>query len=455
MNKMTIRSNLEQKLNDFDLQTRKDALQALIKMASDGDIVVPEKKNLLNMHCHTFFSFNAYGYSPTSLAWLAKMKGFELIGMVDFDVLDGVDEFLEACKVTRVRGTAGIETRIYIPEFSDVEINSPGEPGVSYHMGIGFSQSTPPFISKNILNSLRDRAINRNKMIVSRVNDYLNTVSLDYKTDVETLSPAATPTERHIVQAYIDKVNHDCAIPYEFWSENLMIPLDMAETLSGDPASLQNMVRSKLIKRDGPGYVTPEPAMFPSVDEFHELIVSCGALPCLAWLDGTSPGEERIDELLEHLINKGVVTVNIIPDRNWNYDDKEIKNKKVAKLYEFVNLARDLSLPINVGTEMNSFGQKVVDDFESDALKPLWKDFLEGAFFVFGHTAMQKYFKMGYQSDWATQNMSTRLEKNRFYKEIGYLFPSTYEIEPIIEKININMEPNEVVLTFNNLVKKG
>ncbi len=25
-----------------------------------------------NMHCHTFFSFNAYGHSPTSLAWLGR-----------------------------------------------------------------------------------------------------------------------------------------------------------------------------------------------------------------------------------------------------------------------------------------------------------------------------------------------------------------------------------------------
>jgi len=40
-----------------------------------------------------------------------------------------VDEFLSACEIAGVRGSAGMETRVFIPEFADREINSPGEPG--------------------------------------------------------------------------------------------------------------------------------------------------------------------------------------------------------------------------------------------------------------------------------------------------------------------------------------
>ena len=61
------------------------------------------------------------------------------MGIVDFDVLDAVEEFLDACEAAGVRGSAGIESRVFIPEFADREINSPGEPGVYYHMGIGFT----------------------------------------------------------------------------------------------------------------------------------------------------------------------------------------------------------------------------------------------------------------------------------------------------------------------------
>ena len=35
------------------------------------------------------------------------------------------------------------------------------------------------------------------------------------------------------------------------------------------------------------------------------LIAACGAIPCAAWLDGTLPGEQAIEELLELLIGKG------------------------------------------------------------------------------------------------------------------------------------------------------
>ena len=74
---------------------------------------------------------------------------------MDFDVLDAVDEFLNTCERLAVRGSAGIETRVYIPEFSTRETNSPGEPGVYYHMGIGFTSSQVPADVAPILADMR------------------------------------------------------------------------------------------------------------------------------------------------------------------------------------------------------------------------------------------------------------------------------------------------------------
>jgi len=34
------------------------------------------------------------------------------------------------------------------------------------------------------------------------------------------------------------------------------------------------------------------------VDEFHEIILAGDAIPCMAWLDGTSAGEKSIEKLL-------------------------------------------------------------------------------------------------------------------------------------------------------------
>ena len=103
------------------------------------------------------------------------------MGIVDFDVLDAVDEFLDACDLVGVRGSAGIETRVFVPEFATREINSPGEPGIDYHMGIGFTSSTVPPEAAGILADMRERARQRNLDIIQRVNAYLDPVTIDYE----------------------------------------------------------------------------------------------------------------------------------------------------------------------------------------------------------------------------------------------------------------------------------
>ena len=114
-------------LNDFAPAARAEALAELVSLARQGAVALEPEIEVANMHCHTFFSFNAFGHSPTSPAWLGRRSGFRAMGIVDFDVLDGVDEFLKACDLVALRGSAGIETRVFIPEYADQEINSPGE----------------------------------------------------------------------------------------------------------------------------------------------------------------------------------------------------------------------------------------------------------------------------------------------------------------------------------------
>jgi hypothetical protein len=173
------------------------------------------------------------------------------------------------------------------------------------------------------------------------------------------------------------------------------------------------------MKKGGVGYTQPGPETFPTVEEFHQLILACGALPCATWLDGTSSGEQAMAELLELLIAKGVVALNIIPDRNWNIADPATRQLKLQKLYEVVALAQRLDLPLNIGTEMNSYGQKLVDDFDAPELAPVRQAFLDGAYFIYGHTVAQRAWGRGYQSEWAKANLPTRRERNAFYAELG------------------------------------
>jgi hypothetical protein len=406
------------------------------------------------MHCHTFFSFNAYGHSPTSLAWLAKRRGFGLMGIVDFDVLDGVDEFLDACELVGVRGSAGMETRVFLPEFATREINSPGEPGVCYHMGIGFTSSRVPQFtdpadpcsaSASILDDLRQRAARRNQGVVDRVNAYLSPVTIDYERDVLPLTPAGNATERHMVVAYMRAAERVVPNPVEFWADKLNVEPVQVATLMEDTPKFPNLIRARLMKRGGVGYVQPDPDAFPTVEEFHQLVVACGALPCAAWLDGTSAGEQAIEELLDLLIGKGVVALNIIPDRNWNIADPETRRRKVQNLYEVVQLAQELALPLNVGTEMNGFGQKLVDDFDAPELAPVRERFMDGAHFIYGHTVLQRASGLGYQSAWAQDHLPSRRERNDFYTRMGYLVPPGKDGLARLKQLDPTMSPADVL----------
>jgi hypothetical protein len=434
-------ADLETQLNDFSVAKRTEALDSLV--ASETQL--PAEQEVVNLHCHTFFSFNAYGYSPMGLAWLAKQKGFKALGIVDFDVLDAVDEFLDTCERIGVRGSAGMETRAYVPEFSTREINSPGEPGVYYYMGIGFTSSQTPAEVAPILADMRARAVQRNRVMVERINAHLSPVTVDYDKDVLPLTPAGNATERHMLAAYVQAAAKRFADPIPFWAEKLGLSEEQVRAQIGDAPKFQNTIRSKLMKRGGVGYAQPGPDTFPSVDEVNRLIVACGALPCAAWLDGTTAGEEAIEELLELLIAKGAVALNIVPDRNWNIPDPETRKLKVKKLYEVVELAQKLDLPLNIGTEMNAFGQRLVDDFDAPEMQPLRKPFLDGAYFIYGHTLMQRALKLGYQSEWAKSHLPTRRERNVFYTEIGKLVPPGKDGVEKLKQLTQAMSPVEIL----------
>jgi hypothetical protein len=435
-------AELQQDLNSFDAGTRRKALESLLQAE-------PAKRaawqDVANMHCHTFFSFNAYGYSPTGLAWLAREQGWPLMGLIDFDVLDGVDEFLAACDATGVRGSCGIETRVYFPEFATRETTSPGEPGITYHIGLGFTSSTPPAEAAPMLADLRQRSRNRNLQVLGRVNAHLAPIAVDYERDVLPLTPAGNATERHMVEAYIRAVESGAPDVPGFWADRLGMSRGEVEKMMATPASYRNTVRMKLMKKGGVGYQQPDSGSFPALDDVIEFTHQCGALTCLGWVDGLSEGEQALDELTETFLKKGAAIANIVPDRNWNIADPGQRALKVQKLYEFVDKMKSVDLPLNVGTEMNSPGNKRMDDFDAPELAPVRAAFMDGAYFIYGHTIMQRVLGMGYRSDWSRQAMSTRRERNDFYTAAGKAVPPGAAAQNALAGITPQMDAADVL----------
>lgn len=410
----------ETELNSMDCKVRKNALSEIIDLLHTGKLHCGEPVEAHNLHCHTFFSYNGYGFSPSYIAWLGCRSGWFATGIVDFDVLDGVDEFLSAAKKLNSRGVCGIETRAFIKELADKEINSPGEPGVAYHMGVGFTSGKAFGQAADFLANLRSQAAGRTRKIVELVNAYLAPVMLDFNKDAVTLTPNGNVTERHACLAFrvkAEAVFPDAAARAGFWAEKLGMEQAEAAKVIDNPVKLEGLIRSKTMKKGGAGYVAPDPTSFPPLAEMNAFVKACGALPTIAWLDGGSAGEQDVDALLDLHIANGAAMLNIIPDRNWNFADPEVKKKKVFELNRIIAAAVKRGLPVIAGTEMNAPGLKLVDDFESEALAPHLNTFVEGAAILFAHTLLQPEGK-GYLSAWSERFKDTAT-KNCFYADFG------------------------------------
>jgi len=407
---------LEDQLDNFDPARRREALQQLHRLAQAGKIELPPPGPRVNLHCHTFFSFNSYGYSPSKFAWLARKAGLAAAGIVDFDVLDGLEEFHAAGRLLGLKACAGLETRVYVPEFSDKEITSPGEPGITYHMGVGFPSADLTGDTAAFLSNLKRTAQTRNIALMHRVNRHLHPVELDYAADVLPLTPAGNATERHLCAAYARKAR--LLLPNEtdlaaFWSDKLSVDVDTQNL--ADNVWLLNTIRARTMKRGGVGYVQPDGGAFPLMHKTNEFILAAGAIPTLTWLDGTSEGEQDIEKLLDIATDTGVAAINTIPDRNFT---PGVRTEKLENLYSIIALADELHLPVVIGTEMNSFGQKFVDDFDSAELAPLAPVFLKGAHIVYAHSVLQRLCGLGYTSRWSKDNFS-KPSRNEFFETVG------------------------------------
>ena len=414
---------LEQQLDSFNAVERRDALAMLWALVQGGTVTLPKHGSTVNLHSHTFYSYNAYGYSPSKFAWLARKAGLAVAGIVDFDVLDGLDEFTAAGRMIGLKTCVSLESRVYVPEFATRVINSPGEPGISYHMGVGFPQA----VKNPFLDDIRERAARRNRDLVRRVNVFTAPAGLDYDRDVLPLTPNGNVTERHLCEVYAKQGDKN------FWRQILGDCPD-------DPVELQALIRLRIMKKGGVGYVQPDKGSFPLMADMNRFVVEAGAIPTFTWLDGMSEGEQAIEELFDVAMAAGAAALNIIPDRNYT---PSVEDQRLRNLRDVIALAEKRHLPMVVGTEMSAPGNKFVDDFASDELGPFWPQFLNGAFILYGHTVLQRHFRMGYLSRWAKNNFREVKAKNEFFTLLGARLDPSQEVN--LHRISERHTPSQVL----------
>lgn len=443
--------HLLEQLDVFDLSKRREALAVLARAAA-----LPQPIERVNMHLHSFFSYNTRGFSPSHLAWAARRQGLYAAGLCDFDVLDGLEEFLEAGLVLGLRATVNLETRAFMREYASEDINSPGEPGVTYIMGAGFTR-LPRAASREALQleCYRRQAAERNRALVQRINARLPEIAIDYEADVLPLSPGASPTERHIVRAYRLKaveVFKPSSAGFEFWARLMKAKASDVESWAGNVPVIEDKIRAVLVKGGGIGYERPTEKTFPPADDFIAWVLACEAMPMVTWLDGTTGVEVNAVPMLECLRAKGACALNIIPDRNHRVSDPAARAVKLRKLAEIVAAAESLQFPVNIGTEMNKDGQPFVDDTGCEALRPYHAAFLRGARIMVGQTLLARYAGFSYVGAAARSEFGTdSRRKNELFEAVGKLPPLT---TAIADKL-ISMGPEKALAFLRDAARRG
>ena len=437
-------------LSSFNPTERKSASQQLAQTT-----VFPAENQWVNMHLHTFFSYNGEGWSPSRIAYEMKKLGLYSAAICDFDVLEGMEEFLEAADLFRLRSAVAMESRVFFKEYANCDINSPGENGVFYFMGMGFvSRPQPGTSAEKTLNAMLTSSHARNRAVIQRINAKLTDFQLDYDRDVLPLTPKGNATERHIIAAYNALAVKACGSvekAAQAWAK--LFGCDVAETVAKaqNTNAFNEFLRGKLIKRGGIGYEKPTEASFPTLETVTKFILDCRAIPMTAWLDGDSEGEKNPAEQLECLVSKGVQAVNIIPDRNWNFKDEAVKARKTAALAAYVKAAQTLDMPINVGTEGNKPGQRLVDGFDSPELAPYLSIFNHDAAVFVGHTRLLRFADLSLTDAKNEAIFKSKKERNAFFAAVGALpCPTEKQMDELKE-----IGPEKAFSTISYAAAKG
>ncbi len=293
---------IEKELDERKLDTRLDALEKLKKKSDQGEVKILPRSDKMNLHCHTLYSYNAYGYSPSHIAWIGFKNGFNMMGIIDFDVIDGMEEFFRAGEILGLKTVVGIETRVFIPEYSDVMINSPNEPGISYFCGMGiYKKPESGSLAEKVLDKIRNISRQRNISVLDKLNPFLSPVSIDFEDDVVPLTLSGNVTERHSIKAYYErskKIFDDKDKRKRFWSEKLKVPIETVSELFNDEYELFELMRTKLMKHGSIGYIFPDQDNFPNIDEVIKMMDDIDILASYPFLNGTSHADGDVGQLL-------------------------------------------------------------------------------------------------------------------------------------------------------------
>ena len=415
------KSNFTQGLIDKDLSVRLESLSLGVN-ESPREI----KNGGINLHIHTNESFSVFR-SVTEAVWHAYSGSIEYFGINDHYTTAGYDEFGKACDIAGIKAGFGMEIKTMDEEAyrKGIRVNDPENPGRVYLIAKGITRPLKKESKASVtLNSMQAAIRERNTKIADNLKRYAAEkgyqIEFGYE-DAKALTPHGNASERHVIQAYCEKIDllkDNDAERKEIYED--IVGSEITDEDFQDVSELQSLVRSSLIRSGKPCFVAEDRAAFSSVEEVIDIFREFGAVPTYSVMaEPITPEEKDIEALLKKVKGRGLFAFDFLEFRT---------GEKRAK--EVIDIATNYGFPVFIGTEHNM--KKMLPMIGEIGKNPQFYDYLrKSADFVIGHQILSELCDFGYIDPEGKPRMSDLKEGFGFFAGVGKMELSKEQIEEL------------------------
>jgi hypothetical protein len=307
-----------------------------------------------NNHVHSPYSFSAFN-SIEEMINMAKKEKIEVLGINDFFVTSGYDEFCQKATEKYIFPVFNIEFIGLLTEEqkNGIRVNDPNNPGRTYFSGKALRFPTRiPARYRLILEGLKIESQKQIVEMLDKLNAWLETIKSPFDIPYEEIEDKLARElirERHIAKALRIKVNEYFTKKEEKvdFLKKLFDGKDPESNLN-DHADFEGELRSVLLKSGGVAFVPEDPDTYLPLETLRTIIVQAGGIPTYPVLLDDKNGnvtdfEKDKNKLRERLESLGVYSVEFIPNRN-----------TAKKLKEYSEYFSKHGFIVTYGTEHNS-----------------------------------------------------------------------------------------------------
>ncbi|MCD4770467.1 MAG: PHP domain-containing protein [Bacteroidales bacterium] len=315
----------------------------------------------VNSHIHTPYSFSSFD-SIDSIIKQTKKEGLAVVGINDFNSVDGYDEWAAKCLSNNLFPLFNIEIiGLNREEMANGRrINDPNNPGRIYISGKALSYPVSMSgRSLDRLTNIRDLSNNHVYLMTRKVNAILRSLDIDMEIDFDEMLQDHTKgmvRERHLagmIRLAIEKRYGDkeTQIKFMIW----LLGENYHDVDHNNSALVENCIRSKLLKSGGAAFIDEDPEIFIDPESIREIIIDAGGIPTYPFLADFNNGsytdfEVDREKATSSLIKQGYYSVEFIPDRN-----------EFDRFREYALYLYDQGFVVTFGTEHNSPGIKPLE----------------------------------------------------------------------------------------------